>query len=138
MSVSSSALNEAENAGIDSSETDLSLQALPASQNKATEGSMANTADNKGLEIGEKSEQHDQKTKPQRIYFGESNTGLQAGIVNGDIHGISFHYAESQSIFGSLTYGTHPLDSSTLDILARRTQVQAGRKVSSLLINNDF
>jgi len=138
MSVSSSAFNEADNAGVDSSETGISLQALPASQNKATGGSMANTADNEGLQIGEESEQHDRKTKPQHIFFGESNSGLQAGIINGNIHDISFHYAESQSIFGSLTHGTHPLDSSTLDILARRTQVQAGRKVSSFPTNSDL
>ena len=67
-----------------------------------------------------------------------SNSGIQAGINYGDIHGITFNYSENLSMFGSLAEGTHLLDTFMLDVLARRAQIQDRRKVRINLPNKSF
>lgn len=110
---------------------------LLARTNTAPRRLTASSANNNGLQIGKIPERQIQN-EPNVVSFGSSNSGLQAGIINGDIHGITFNYSENLSMFGSLAEGTHLLDTSILDILARRAQNQAGRKVSVDLPNKSF
>jgi hypothetical protein len=134
----SSALEEMEDVGVNPGDTGPSHEALPATLDAATGRPTASTANNNdGLQIGEsheqyeQHEQHKQNVKSQ-VAFGSGNSGLQAGVIYGNIQGVSFHYAESQSIFGSLVHGIQPLDTSTINVLARRAEVQAGRTVSTI------
>jgi hypothetical protein len=131
----SSALEEIEDVGVNPGDTGPSHQTLHATLETATGRPTASTANNNnGLQIGESHEQyeqHEQNVK-SHVAFGSGNSGLQAGVIYGNIQGVSFHYAESQSIFGSLVHGIQPLDTSTIDVLARRAEVQAGRTVSTM------
>ena len=132
MPVPSSVLEETEDVGGNSSETGIGRLVLPTDPDTVTGRPTASTANNNIQHVGEEFDRHEHDVKSQ-IFFGDSNGGFQAGVIHGNIQGLSFHYAESQSIFGSLAQGTHPLDTSTLDALARRARVQAGRRLPKQL-----
>ncbi|KAF1838922.1 hypothetical protein BDW02DRAFT_626744 [Decorospora gaudefroyi] len=128
MPARSSTLHETEDVGVVSSDISLRHRTSSAKPDMTT---AASTANNNVLQIGERPGQHEQNASnvKSQVVFGNSNSGLQAGIIYGNIHDVTFNYAESQSIFGGLAQGTRPLDDSTLDVLARRARVQAGRKL---------
>ncbi|XP_014557279.1 hypothetical protein COCVIDRAFT_97476 [Bipolaris victoriae FI3] len=121
-----------ENSEIHGVEADLSsIPIPPTGRNTAPGRPIETSAHNNGVQTGVT---HENPKDPNqnilsRVDFGSDNSGFQAGVINGGVHGITFHYSENQSIFGSLAQGSQLLDTSTLEILAKRAQVQAGRSV---------
>ncbi|EMD86328.1 hypothetical protein COCC4DRAFT_135016 [Bipolaris maydis ATCC 48331] len=102
-----------------------------AGRNTAPGRTLETSAHNSGVQTGAThgSAMDSNQNIISQVDFGSGNSGLQAGVINGGLHGVTFHYSDNQSIFGSLIQGSQPLDTSTLEILARRAQVQAGRSV---------
>lgn len=125
-----------ENSEIHGVEADLSsIPIPPTGRNTAPGRPIETSAHNNGVQTGVT---HENPKDPNqnilsRVDFGSDNSGFQAGVINGGVHGITFHYSQNQSIFGSLAQGSQLLDTSTLEILAKRAQVQAGRSVSTTL-----
>ncbi|EUC42962.1 hypothetical protein COCMIDRAFT_28472 [Bipolaris oryzae ATCC 44560] len=130
MSMTESTTVRTENSEIHVVEANLSSTPIPpVGRNPADGGPIETSAHNNGVQIGVT---HESPMDPNQniisqVDFGRGNSGFQAGVINGGVSGISFHYSENQSIFGSLVQGSQPLDTFTLEILARRAQVQAGR-----------
>ncbi|EMD70053.1 hypothetical protein COCSADRAFT_132540 [Bipolaris sorokiniana ND90Pr] len=136
MSMTGSATNTTENSEIHVIGVDLSSTLIPpVGRNTASGRPIETPANNDGVQTGatHASPKDPNQNIVSQVDFGDNNVGFQAGVINGDVHGITFHYPDNQSIFGSLVQGSQPLDTSTLEILARRAQVQAGRSVPKQL-----